>query len=111
MEQGTSHIGLELMDANSRKLLASMKLDPVKDVLEAPEGEKAVREREFAMKPKSKGILNPRVKLTIRRDMLGTEEEGLRVFVSGAYSKVWVQLIGVAGTRSGAWVVAACRFV
>jgi len=77
VEQGTSQIGIELMDASSRKVLASMKLDPARDVLEAPEGEKAVHERELVMKPKSKGVLNPRVKLTIRRDMLGTEEEGL----------------------------------
>lgn len=77
VEQGTSHVMLELMDASSRKVMANLKLDPLRDVLSVPDREKAVQEKEFAMKPKSKGVINPRVKLTIRRDMLGTEEEGL----------------------------------
>mmetsp|Transcript_15259 Transcript_15259/g.43240 ORF Transcript_15259/g.43240 Transcript_15259/m.43240 type:complete len:350 (+) Transcript_15259:105-1154(+) len=77
VEQGASDILVELVDARRKTTVASLKLDIMKDVLAPTEGYATVREREYAMKPKAKGIVNPRVRLTIRRDMLGAEEEGL----------------------------------
>jgi len=74
VEQGTENLAVELMDAREKRVLASLKLDPVKDLINA---EDLARERVFAMKQKSKGLLNPRVKLSMYMEQGAEMEKGL----------------------------------
>lgn len=72
VEQGTDTILVELMDSGSR-ILANLKFDVAQDILNNKE---AIREKVFVMKQKNKGLINPRIKLTIRKEST-FEEEGL----------------------------------
>lgn len=72
VEQGTDVIRIELMDTYST-VLANLKLKVELDILG---GGGVVRNKAFAMKQKEKGFLNPRIKLSIHKD-LSSEEEGL----------------------------------
>lgn len=69
VEQGTSELVVELLNG-SNYVLANKKFRVQEDILAGPE---VVRQKLFPMKQKEKGILNPRVKLTILKD--GNSEE------------------------------------
>jgi len=74
VEQGTDVVLFELLDSRERKVLASMKLDTMKDILEV---KGIVSEKIYTMKQKSKGVLNPRIKLTIVPHSDSEVEKGL----------------------------------
>jgi len=77
VEQGTDSVNVELLNSRERKVLACLKLDPVQDVLKNKQG---ITEKLIPMKQKSKGVLNPRIKLTV---MLDSEEEVERGLLEG----------------------------
>lgn len=71
VEQGTQEIRMELMGGNGRTVLACLKLDVSKDIKDAKDIH--TLEKVFTMKQKTKGVLNPRIKLSIATE--GTDEE------------------------------------
>eukprot|EP00418_Pyrodinium_bahamense_P077876 CAMPEP_0179074414 /NCGR_PEP_ID=MMETSP0796-20121207/33073_1 /TAXON_ID=73915 /ORGANISM="Pyrodinium bahamense, Strain pbaha01" /LENGTH=352 /DNA_ID=CAMNT_0020771635 /DNA_START=61 /DNA_END=1119 /DNA_ORIENTATION=+ len=73
VEQGTQEVDVDLMDPSGRKVLASLKLDPLKDILQKGE----LHEVEMKMKQKSKGLHNPRITLTIIPASSSEVERGL----------------------------------
>jgi len=77
VEQGTEMVNVELLNSRERKVLASLKLDTLKDILEPKPN---MHEKVIPMKQKSKGVLNPRIKLTI---ILNSESEAERGLLSG----------------------------
>jgi len=77
VEQGTDSVNVELLNSRERKVLACLKLDPVQDILKNKQG---ITEKLIPMKQKSKGVLNPRIKLTV---MLDSEEEVERGLLEG----------------------------
>mmetsp|Transcript_84150 Transcript_84150/g.223425 ORF Transcript_84150/g.223425 Transcript_84150/m.223425 type:complete len:362 (-) Transcript_84150:68-1153(-) len=74
VEQGTESIDVELLDARGHKVLASVKLDPIQDVLRPKQ---LLHEKVMPMKQKSKGVLNPRIKLTVMLESADEAEQGL----------------------------------
>lgn len=70
VEQGTDAVVVELWDVRERRGLASLKFDPKKDLLHSDDLE---REKIYHMKQKAKGLLNPRVRLSVHLDT----EEGM----------------------------------
>jgi len=77
IEQGTDVVEVALLDSYKRKM-ATLKLDPVKDILRNPEG---VSQKSFTMKTKQKGVGSARISLSIRLDKSSDEERGmLRTF-------------------------------
>lgn len=74
VEQGTETIDVELLDARGRKVLAHLKLDPMQDVLRSKD---TIHEKVVPMKQKSKGVLNPRIKLTVMLESGNDAEKGL----------------------------------
>ncbi|CAJ1414762.1 unnamed protein product [Effrenium voratum] len=74
VEQGTDTVVVELWDVRERRSLASVKFDPMKDLLNS---EDLGREKVFSMKQKTKGLLNPRVRLSIHLDTDEGMEKGL----------------------------------
>lgn len=74
VEQGTVSIDVELLDARGRKVLAFLKLDPMQDFLRPKQ---PMKEKVLPMKQKSKGVLNPRIKLTVLVDSDSEAEKGL----------------------------------
>lgn len=72
IEQGSTHLVVRLMDYQTE--LAVAKLDIVQVILKnsAP-----ILEQEFTMKPKQKGITNPKVRLTMRLEKDGDQEKSL----------------------------------
>jgi len=76
VEQGTEAVEVELLEGRGRKVLASLKLDPVEDILKP----KHVHEKVLPMKQKIKGVHSPRIKLTI---VLDREDEAERGLLSG----------------------------
>jgi len=73
VEQGTSLILVELCDHRS-KVLATLKLDPVIDILQAT---KLPSEQLYSMKQKSKDALTPKIKLSMVLDQADDMEAGL----------------------------------
>lgn len=71
VEQGTPHLLAELMDGKT--VLANLKLSITKEILNAG----PIREREFTMNPKIKGICNPYLKLTVHVQSDADTEHGL----------------------------------
>lgn len=80
VEQGTDTILVELMDSGSR-VLANLKFNVAQDILNSKE---AIREKLFTMKQKNKGLINPRIRLTIRKESAFEEEGLLANVVTGA---------------------------
>eukprot|EP00931_Biecheleriopsis_adriatica_P085353 TRINITY_DN5973_c0_g1_i1.p1 TRINITY_DN5973_c0_g1~~TRINITY_DN5973_c0_g1_i1.p1 ORF type:complete len:357 (-),score=76.15 TRINITY_DN5973_c0_g1_i1:143-1213(-) len=74
VEQGTETVFVELMDAREKRVLAVLKLDPIKHLLDSND---LGREKVYPMKQKSKGLLNPRLKLSIQIDNGEALEKGL----------------------------------
>lgn len=74
VEQGTDCISVDLLNSRDRKVLATLKLDPVQDILQSKSG---MTEKVIPMKQKSKGVLNPRIKLTVFLDNESEAERGL----------------------------------
>jgi len=73
VEQGTESIEIELLDS-SKNLFAVLSLDPEKDILKAKE---PCMEKIFNMKEKNKGVLNPRIKLTMQLELDADLEKSL----------------------------------
>lgn len=73
VEQGTDSILVELLDSGKRKM-ATLKLDPIKDILRYPDG---VSQKTYTMKTKQKGVGAARIMLTIKTEKPGDEERGL----------------------------------
>lgn len=75
VEQGTDAIIVDLMDAREKKVLGTLKLDPVKDLIE---NKAAIgKEHLYVLKQKSKNILNPKIKMSFHLDWGEDEEKGL----------------------------------
>eukprot|EP00434_Breviolum_minutum_P009635 symbB.v1.2.008484.t1/scaffold535.1/size190655/4 len=74
VEQGTDVVVVELWDIRERRSLASMKFDPKKDLLHSDD---LGREKVYHMKQKAKGLLNPRVRLSVHLDTEEGMEKGL----------------------------------
>lgn len=72
VEQGAETIVVDLLDNHSR-VLATMSLDTVAQVLEPAHQ----TEKLFGMKPKGKGIRNPKIKLTMVVEAAADVEQGL----------------------------------
>lgn len=72
IEQGTEVLRVDIMDAYSSRVLASVDLNIQEDILEAKE---EILERTYDMQEKKKGIKNPRIKLSIKKDSEGKDEE------------------------------------
>jgi len=62
VEQGTESLDIDLVDPRGKVVLAQLRLDPVKELLDT-KGTLGVP-KTYKMKQKCKGLLNPRVKLT-----------------------------------------------
>merc|ERR1719379_655101 len=62
VEQGSSTITIDLLDSY-KKVLSKVTLDTLKDVLKMEPS--SLREKVYTMKQNAKGIMNPRVKLTM----------------------------------------------
>lgn len=73
VEQGTEVVLVELIDARDKKVLASLKLSVEKDIMSVHNQIEQVH----LMKQKSKGVLNPRIKLTIHMGADTDMEKGL----------------------------------
>jgi len=73
VEQGTSEILIEICDHRSR-VLASLKLDPFVDILQA---EVLPSEQVYTMKQKRKDALNPKIRLSMVLDAGDDMETGL----------------------------------
>lgn len=73
VEQGTSEIVIDLLNDRS-KVLATLKLDPVVDILQA---KVLPNEQLFNMKQKSKDALTPKIRLSIVLDAGDDMEAGL----------------------------------
>lgn len=73
VEQGTDVIIVDLLDSRKR-ILATLELDTMEDVL-GPTSHHA--EHTYAMKQKTKGLLNPRIKLTMSVQHESDVEKGL----------------------------------
>jgi len=73
VEQGTDAILVELLDSSKRKM-ATLKLDPVKDILRYPDG---VSQKTYTMKTKQKGVGAARIMLTIKLEKPDDAERGL----------------------------------
>jgi len=76
VEQGTRTIDVELMDSREKKVLAVKKLDVEKDVLNR-EGKDKLQDILYSMKQKSKGLLNPKIRLTVLFEGDSAAEQGL----------------------------------
>merc|ERR1719264_2016014 len=74
VEQGTDVVNIELLNYRDRKVLAGLKMDILKDILERKEGR---HEQVMPMKQKNKGVLNPRIKLSIILESQNEAEKGL----------------------------------
>eukprot|EP00931_Biecheleriopsis_adriatica_P085354 TRINITY_DN5973_c0_g2_i1.p1 TRINITY_DN5973_c0_g2~~TRINITY_DN5973_c0_g2_i1.p1 ORF type:complete len:355 (-),score=86.39 TRINITY_DN5973_c0_g2_i1:109-1173(-) len=75
VEQGVETVFVELMDVREKRVLAVLKLDPIKDLLNSKD---LNAEKLYAMKQKSKGLLNPRIRLSVHLDNgEGLAEKGL----------------------------------
>ncbi|CAK9100157.1 unnamed protein product [Durusdinium trenchii] len=74
VEQGTDVVLVELWDVRERRAMASLKFDPMKDLLHS---EDLGREKVYPMKQKTKGLLNPRVRLSLHLDTDEGMEKGL----------------------------------
>lgn len=73
VEQGTDSVVIDLMDSRDRRVIGTLKMDVVKDLLEKAKGQ----EQTYLMKQKSKGVLNPKVRLSIHLDSGDGLEKGL----------------------------------
>lgn len=62
VEQGAATIVIDLCD-DSKRVMAKLTLDTMKDILKAEH--QTISEKVFTMKQSSKGVMNPRVKLTM----------------------------------------------
>eukprot|EP00933_Yihiella_yeosuensis_P050014 TRINITY_DN47778_c0_g1_i1.p1 TRINITY_DN47778_c0_g1~~TRINITY_DN47778_c0_g1_i1.p1 ORF type:complete len:366 (-),score=83.11 TRINITY_DN47778_c0_g1_i1:184-1281(-) len=80
VEQGVSEIIVDLMDARQKKVLGTLSLDPVKDLIE---GKILGEEHMFTLKQKSKDILNPKLKMSIHLDWGEDLETGLLSDMTG----------------------------
>jgi len=80
IEQGTEELLVEMLDAGSRQL-AVLRFS-IRDIAE---GSEDIRQKVFTMQQKDKAAVNPRVRLTIRRDACA-EDEGLLSNVKGVAS-------------------------
>jgi len=78
--QGTEALVVELLDAHEMKVLATCKFDIVKDILEHANN---LKDKVYPMKPKSKGVVNTKVKLTMVLDMDSEQEKGLLEGIAG----------------------------
>lgn len=74
IEQGTEFLLVELYDTRERKVLATLKLEILKQIKSPPE---PVSETLFPMKQKSKVVLNPRIRLTFHMEDGHEVEKGL----------------------------------
>eukprot|EP00747_Dinoflagellata_sp_TGD_P212731 gnl/TRDRNA2_/TRDRNA2_85784_c1_seq2.p1 gnl/TRDRNA2_/TRDRNA2_85784_c1~~gnl/TRDRNA2_/TRDRNA2_85784_c1_seq2.p1 ORF type:complete len:353 (-),score=86.63 gnl/TRDRNA2_/TRDRNA2_85784_c1_seq2:81-1139(-) len=82
VEQGSATMKIDLLDS-SKRVLATLSLDTLKDVLNADKAK--LREHVFSMKTKQKGILNPRVKVTM---VVNTGEDLEAPLLSGVSPEV-----------------------
>lgn len=87
VEQGTDRISVDLLDAYKRKM-AYLKLDPVKDILNHPDG---VSQKTYVMKSKMKGVGNARITMTIKLQKPEDEEVGLLPRLDGGRHAVEVE--------------------
>jgi len=62
VEQGTEYLDIDLVESRGKVVLAQLRIDPVKELLDS-KGTLGVL-KTFKMKQKCKGLLNPRIKLT-----------------------------------------------
>jgi hypothetical protein len=76
VEQGTETVDVELMDSREKKVLAVKKLNVQKDVLNR-EGKDKLQDVLYSMKQKSKGLLNPKIRLTVLFEGDSAAEQGL----------------------------------
>lgn len=76
LEQGTSVIVGDLLDDRDR-VLATIKFDPMEDVLTKYKASTLPWETVFMMKQKGKGVTNPKLKLTMMLDAPEDEESGM----------------------------------
>mmetsp|Transcript_18093 Transcript_18093/g.52714 ORF Transcript_18093/g.52714 Transcript_18093/m.52714 type:complete len:348 (-) Transcript_18093:437-1480(-) len=74
VEQGTDVICLELIEKKGKKVLAALKLDIEKELLDQKDG---MRQKVVSMKQKSKGVTNPRLKVTFALNTENEAEKGL----------------------------------
>lgn len=73
VEQGTRAIRVELLDS-LMQVLALLRFDDLDELLNGPN---PIQEKIFCMKQRRKDVMNPRVKLSLRKDAPHEEEEGL----------------------------------
>jgi len=76
VEQGTKTVDVELMDSREKKVLAVKKLDVEKDIL-MPDATEKLQNVLYTMKQKTRGLLNPKIRLTILLEGDNAAEEGL----------------------------------
>jgi len=79
VEQGAPCVEFELCDSR-KKVLASMKMDIMKDILKQEDGKttlQTVNEKTLTMKPKQKSVLNPKVTITFSPDSMGDDEKAI----------------------------------
>lgn len=89
VEQGTEYIEVDLLDQNKKKM-ATLKLDPVKDVLAHREG---VSQKQFNMRTSRKGTGNARITLSLRVGEQADEERGLLKTIDGNPHAVEVEFL------------------
>jgi len=99
VEQGTDVIEVDLLDSYKRKM-ATLKLDPVKDLLKNPEG---VSQKSFSMKTKQKGVGSTQISLSIRLDQSSEEERGLLKTFEGKPHAVEVEFLLREQLRKVEW--------
>mmetsp|Transcript_46774 Transcript_46774/g.84459 ORF Transcript_46774/g.84459 Transcript_46774/m.84459 type:complete len:342 (+) Transcript_46774:120-1145(+) len=75
VEQGLEYIDIDLWDDREKRVLANLRLDVVKELLEAKQG--SLVQKNFRMKQRSKNHLNARIKLSIFLDSGEELEKGI----------------------------------